>query len=322
MAVIKFRNLNNGQATPIPDGEYTIGRNDDAYIHLEDSSVSRRHAMVINGPDGIFLEDLGSANGTAAHGAYLTGRVQINVGDVVHVGSVPFRVDPEVAGEPTAAPSAGLRSNNRAYMRRDTERLPAPGESGRLVETIAPEKLSAPDVNPIDADAEELNAITIREPQASIAQQPAPPAAVSSATPAPAIRATSQGDFVAPTAPAGGPHRKTYVSRKASQRITIPDEVRSEPVAVLPKSETPASQRTLSAPAPTVVPTAVSTPTPAPLLTPSPAPVPAAVVHESSTHWGWWLLMFLAGLGVGLLAGLYFARIFIEMGGKVSALPL
>ncbi len=308
MAVYKFRNLTNGQATPIPDGEFSIGRGDDTYIHIDDGSVSRRHAMLINQGGQLFVEDLGSSNGTAAHGAYLTARTKVQLGDVIHVGSVAFRVDPEVAGEPEEAPSAGMRANNRSYMRRDTERLVTPGSAPRVIEPISPEKLSAPAVNPDDLDAEDLNAITIREPGTPaqvlhVPPEPAPAlvAPATTSAPLPAIRATSQGNFTPPTAPAATPQRQAIPLGRASQRIVLPEERTDPDPIMLPRSEFTAPR---------------AVPQPAPV---APAPAPAA--PAPTTHWGWWLLMFLAGLGVGLLLGLVFARIFIELGGKAGLLP-
>ncbi|MDB4793769.1 FHA domain-containing protein [Methylacidiphilales bacterium] len=142
MAVFKFRNLKNGQATPIPPGEFVVGRADDAYVHLEDPSVSRRHAKIINNSSGFFVEDLGSVNGTATRGTFVTRRTSVNYGDEVYIGAVPFRIDPEIAGEPDATPSAGLRAIDRAYMRRDTEPLPKLAESLHIAEAAVPEKRS------------------------------------------------------------------------------------------------------------------------------------------------------------------------------------
>jgi pSer/pThr/pTyr-binding forkhead associated (FHA) protein len=42
----------------------TIGRNPDAEIFLDDVTVSRNHAMLVRRPDGIYIDDLGSLNGT------------------------------------------------------------------------------------------------------------------------------------------------------------------------------------------------------------------------------------------------------------------
>jgi predicted component of type VI protein secretion system len=283
VSVFKFRNLKNGQATPIPPGEFTIGRADDAYVHLEDSSVSRRHAQIINNDAGFFIDDLGSANGTAARGSYITRRTSINHGDMIFIGSVPFRVDPEVEGEVDTAPSTGLRRSNRPYMRRDTEHLP-PNMTGasRVVEEISPDKLSAPEVNEAaDMDAGDLNAVVMHEPESRFEQMQENSETESSAKTILAQITPVRSTFSAPT-----PQR--------------PAQLQQPNPAVLIHSQP--HQPATTAP----LPVAVQTQT---------APVP------TTTGWGWFLLIFLAGMGTGLLIGLYFARLFIEMGGKAASLP-
>lgn len=45
-----------------------IGRGSDCDIVLNESEMSRRHALIENTPEGLFLRDLGSANGTFVNG--------------------------------------------------------------------------------------------------------------------------------------------------------------------------------------------------------------------------------------------------------------
>ena len=48
-----------------PEGERTtIGRSPDCEIFLDDVTVSRKHAVVLQRDGGFFVEDLGSLNGT------------------------------------------------------------------------------------------------------------------------------------------------------------------------------------------------------------------------------------------------------------------
>jgi hypothetical protein len=48
-----------------PEGERTvIGRSPECDIFLDDVTVSRRHAALVQGPEGFTIEDLGSLNGT------------------------------------------------------------------------------------------------------------------------------------------------------------------------------------------------------------------------------------------------------------------
>jgi hypothetical protein len=47
-----------------PDGETTIGRSPDCGIFLDDVTVSRKHAVLVERDGGFFIEDQGSLNGT------------------------------------------------------------------------------------------------------------------------------------------------------------------------------------------------------------------------------------------------------------------
>jgi pSer/pThr/pTyr-binding forkhead associated (FHA) protein len=95
--VFKLRDTKTQQAIPLPEGTLTVGREENNDIVISDASVSRRHALITNENDGIFVEDLGSSNGTAVRGEFIASRTQVNVGDVVFFGSISFRVEPEVA---------------------------------------------------------------------------------------------------------------------------------------------------------------------------------------------------------------------------------
>ena len=47
-----------------PEGQTTIGRSPDCGIFLDDVTVSRKHAVLVHGDDGYYIEDQGSLNGT------------------------------------------------------------------------------------------------------------------------------------------------------------------------------------------------------------------------------------------------------------------
>jgi pSer/pThr/pTyr-binding forkhead associated (FHA) protein len=50
--------------------------------------VSRRHAQMVVGPDGVVLEDLGSKNGTSVCGKSIDERVALHDGDRIQVGPI------------------------------------------------------------------------------------------------------------------------------------------------------------------------------------------------------------------------------------------
>ncbi len=52
-----------GRIVPVR-GRLTIGRGNECDLMLDEPEMSRRHAMIENNGDGIYLRDLGSSNGT------------------------------------------------------------------------------------------------------------------------------------------------------------------------------------------------------------------------------------------------------------------
>jgi len=69
-------------------GENLIGRDRSAVVWINDDSVSRRHARVVVGEDGAFIEDLGSKNGTFLAGRPVANPTRLEDGDQVTVGEV------------------------------------------------------------------------------------------------------------------------------------------------------------------------------------------------------------------------------------------
>jgi len=73
-------------------GEHIIGRDERADVRLDASTVSRRHARLIVGPQTVRLEDLGSKNGTFRATDRLTAPAQLSDGDLVRIGSLVLTV--------------------------------------------------------------------------------------------------------------------------------------------------------------------------------------------------------------------------------------
>ena len=80
------------RAYPLAVGENWIGSMSGNAIVLPVRGVSRRHAFVALGDDGLVLEDMGSKNGTLANGVRIQ-RTRLRAGDEVRVGPVTLRVE-------------------------------------------------------------------------------------------------------------------------------------------------------------------------------------------------------------------------------------
>ena len=73
---------------PLSVGVHMIGRDEDADIAIDASTVSRRHAHVIVTLDGVVLHDLGSKNGTFRGDQQVTSPTPLADGDALRIGTV------------------------------------------------------------------------------------------------------------------------------------------------------------------------------------------------------------------------------------------
>lgn len=79
------------RADRLPPGGIAIGRTTDNQIVVDDPLASRKHARLIAGPEGLTIEDLGSANGTFVNGTRQQ-RSVLREGDVITIGNIDFAV--------------------------------------------------------------------------------------------------------------------------------------------------------------------------------------------------------------------------------------
>lgn len=74
-------------------GPTTLGRETGSGIRLErDEFASARHARIEPRPDGVWIEDLGSTNGTFVNDVRITGTRRLSAEDVVKVGATELRL--------------------------------------------------------------------------------------------------------------------------------------------------------------------------------------------------------------------------------------
>ena len=83
--------LKTGSIVPIK-GVLTLGRREDNVIVLDDHYVSGHHAKIYTKNNQYILEDLNSTNGTVVNGENINGRLYIQLGDEIKIGSLIFKV--------------------------------------------------------------------------------------------------------------------------------------------------------------------------------------------------------------------------------------
>ncbi len=71
-----------------------VGRGAENAIRLDgDTTVSGRHATLDTRPDGLWVEDAGSTNGTFVNGARVTSARRLAPGDVLRIGHTDLQVE-------------------------------------------------------------------------------------------------------------------------------------------------------------------------------------------------------------------------------------
>ena len=75
-----------GKTYPLDKEETLVGRELVNDIALSDPEVSRRHARFVIRDEGVFVEDLGSTNGTFLNGIRVSGPQQLRLGDEITFG--------------------------------------------------------------------------------------------------------------------------------------------------------------------------------------------------------------------------------------------
>ena len=94
LVVARSPTLPQGDELPLDSAPLTVGRSSDNGLQLRgDQFASAAHARFDPRPDGVWLEDLGSTNGTFLNGVKLDRPRKLAPGDVVRVGETDLRYE-------------------------------------------------------------------------------------------------------------------------------------------------------------------------------------------------------------------------------------
>jgi FHA domain len=95
LVVLTSPTLEDGEEFSIDSHPLTIGRATNNDVPLpQDEYASGRHARFEPRRDGIWVEDIGSTNGTFVNGIRLTRERKLTPGDVVRIGETDLRFEP------------------------------------------------------------------------------------------------------------------------------------------------------------------------------------------------------------------------------------
>jgi hypothetical protein len=95
LVVLKSPALDEGDVFTLDSHALTIGRGTTNDVSLPDDEYSStRHARFEPRRDGVWIEDIGSTNGTFVNGIRLTRERKLVPGDIVRIGETDLRFEP------------------------------------------------------------------------------------------------------------------------------------------------------------------------------------------------------------------------------------
>jgi pSer/pThr/pTyr-binding forkhead associated (FHA) protein len=94
LVVVKSQALSKGDVISLDSSALTVGRGGDNDLAIDaDEYASARHARFEPRRDGVYVEDVGSTNGTFVNGIRLTGDRRLAPGDLVRIGETDLRFE-------------------------------------------------------------------------------------------------------------------------------------------------------------------------------------------------------------------------------------
>ncbi len=123
-------------------GEAVVGKHPDCQVVLPDPKVSRRHARFSERDGKVFVQDLGSTNGTHLGGHAVEGETAVDAGAVVEIGPYELKVLPSTAKREAPAEAAQEADSGKTrILETGTQTMASPSAA-----TLSPAKTAPPEV--------------------------------------------------------------------------------------------------------------------------------------------------------------------------------
>ena len=155
--VVTAEGPNKGRAIPLTGAKFMIGRDPDCQLRPASQAVSKKHCAVEVRGDKVFVQDIGSTNGTVVRGEVIQGEVEVKPGDALKIGPLEFRIEftpvpvKKVSDQtPTPDSLKGMTADSKAQMKAvmapkagsgstATQPIPKPGSSSVIKPAPVPD---------------------------------------------------------------------------------------------------------------------------------------------------------------------------------------
>jgi two-component system, cell cycle response regulator len=90
-ALVVIYGMDLGRKFDLSKPQFTIGRSSKCDIQIDQESISRNHAVLVNDGKRVMVRDLGSTNGTYVNDTLVSGDYQVSNGDFIKIGRTIFK---------------------------------------------------------------------------------------------------------------------------------------------------------------------------------------------------------------------------------------
>lgn len=138
----------DGSASFPLEGEMLVGREVECKIAIDSGHISRYHAKIAVTPQGTYIEDLKSTNGTFINGQRITQRMRIDVGDEVVFHKLRFRLVSASSGDTDATIFSARSYDSAPANPIDSAALSTDGNFAKRADAARVKPVSPPRVSP------------------------------------------------------------------------------------------------------------------------------------------------------------------------------
>jgi len=155
---LTYQDGDQPQVHTFTTGEVVIGRSPDCQVVLKDFGISRNHAKIVVGEDGVRIVDLKSKNGTQVNGVPVV-EAPLKDGDKILLGKLPITFSKSLEGKVVLDEEKPL-SEEAGTIIRSVGELSKLLESGQAPGAAMAAKTAAPDVQEIEKSNRILKVLT------------------------------------------------------------------------------------------------------------------------------------------------------------------
>jgi adenylate cyclase len=155
---LTYQDGDQPQVHTFTTGEVVIGRSPDCQIVLKDFGISRNHAKIVVGEDGVRIVDLKSKNGTQVNGVPVV-EAPLKDGDKILLGKLPLTFSKSLEGKVVLDEEKPL-SEEAGTIIRSVGELSKLLETGQAPGAAMAAKTAAPDVQEIEKSNRILKVLT------------------------------------------------------------------------------------------------------------------------------------------------------------------